>query len=67
MLELRSVSLDEARSIIAAGEAKARALRSPSNIAVVDAGGNLVARIRMDGAWIGSIDVAINKAATPLR
>ncbi len=27
-------------------------------------GGNLVAHIRMDGAWIGSIDIAINKAFT---
>jgi len=34
------------------------------NIAVVDAGGNLVAHVRMDGAWIGSIDISINKAFT---
>ncbi len=34
------------------------------NIAVVDAGGNLVAHIRMDNAWIGSVDIAINKAYT---
>jgi uncharacterized protein GlcG (DUF336 family) len=34
------------------------------NIAVVDAGGNLVAHIRMDKAWIGSVDIAINKAWT---
>jgi uncharacterized protein GlcG (DUF336 family) len=34
------------------------------NIAVVDAGGNLVAFERMDGAWMGSIDIAINKAFT---
>lgn len=34
------------------------------NIAVVDAGGNLVAHVRMDGAWIGSIDIAIKKAWT---
>ncbi len=32
------------------------------NIAVVDGGGVLVAHIRQDGAWIGSVDVAINKA-----
>ncbi len=32
------------------------------NIAVVDAGGVLVAHIRQDRAWIGSVDVAINKA-----
>ncbi len=33
-------------------------------VAVVDAGGNLVAHIRMDGAWLGSVDVSINKAYT---
>jgi uncharacterized protein GlcG (DUF336 family) len=64
MLELQSVSLEEARRVIAAGEAKAAEIKSPSNIAVVDAGGNLVAHIRMDYAWIGSIDIAINKAFT---
>ena len=34
------------------------------NIAVVDGGGNLVSHVRMDGAWIGSIDISINKAFT---
>lgn len=34
------------------------------NIAVVDAGANLVAFERMEGAWLGSIDIAINKAFT---
>ena len=34
------------------------------NIAVVDSGGNLIAHERMDGAWIGSIDISINKAFT---
>jgi uncharacterized protein GlcG (DUF336 family) len=34
------------------------------NIAVVDVGGNLVSHIRMDGAWLGSIDISINKAFT---
>lgn len=59
-----SVSLDDARRVIAAGEAKAREIGQPQNIAVVDAGGNLVAHVRMDGAWIGSIDISINKAFT---
>jgi uncharacterized protein GlcG (DUF336 family) len=36
----------------------------PSNIAVVDAGANLVAFERMDGAWLGSIDIAQKKAKT---
>jgi uncharacterized protein GlcG (DUF336 family) len=58
------VTLDAARRIIAAAEAKAAELGQPMNIAVVDSGGNLVAHIRMDGAWIGSVDIAINKAWT---
>ncbi|MCV7173678.1 heme-binding protein [Mycobacterium manitobense] len=59
-----SVSLDDAQRVIAAGTSKAAEIESPSNIAVVDAGGNLVAHVRMDGAWIGSIDISINKAFT---
>ena len=59
-----TVSLEDARRVIAAGEECAREMGQPQNIAVVDAGGNLVSHIRMDGAWIGSVDVAINKAFT---
>ncbi|MGH9620276.1 MAG: GlcG/HbpS family heme-binding protein [Bryobacteraceae bacterium] len=58
------MTLAEARRIIAAAEKKAEAIRQPMNIAVVDEGGNLVAHVRMDGAWIGSIDISINKAFT---
>lgn len=59
-----SVTLAQARSVIEAGEGKAAEIGQPMNIAVVDAGGNLVAHARMDGAWIGSIDISINKAYT---
>ena len=58
------VTLSDARRVIAAAEAKAADLEQPMNIAVVDAGGNLVAHVRMDRAWLGSIDIAINKAYT---
>ncbi|HLU98004.1 MAG TPA: heme-binding protein, partial [Thermobifida alba] len=54
-----SVTLAQARRVIEAGEAKAAEIGQPMNIAVADAGGNLVAHVRMDGAWIGSIDVSI--------
>ncbi len=64
MINQPSISLNEARAVIAAGEEKARQNGQPSNIAVVDAGGNLVAHVRMDGAWIGSVDISINKAFT---
>jgi uncharacterized protein GlcG (DUF336 family) len=59
-----TVSLEDARRVTAAGEEMAREIGQPQNIAVVDAGGNLVSHIRMDGAWIGSVDIAINKAFT---
>ena len=58
------LTLSDARKIIAAAEQKAIELGQPQNIAVVDAGGNLVAHARMDGAWIGSIDISIKKAFT---
>jgi uncharacterized protein GlcG (DUF336 family) len=58
------ITLGAARRIIAAAEQKAKDIGQPMNIAVVDAGGNLVSHIRMDGAWIGSIDISINKAFT---
>lgn len=59
-----TLDLADARKIIAAGERKAIALGIPYNIAVADAGGALVAHVRMDGAWLASIDIAINKAWT---
>src|SRR5260370_22827369 len=58
------VTLEEARRVIAAAEQKAVEIKQPMNIAVVDEGGNLVSHVRMDGAWIGSIDISINKAFT---
>ncbi|OLV16321.1 GlcG/HbpS family heme-binding protein [Deinococcus marmoris] len=58
------LKLADARQLIAAAEAKAAEIGQPMNIAVVDAGGNLIAHVRMDGAWIGSIDISINKAFT---
>ncbi|MFY4727967.1 GlcG/HbpS family heme-binding protein [Nitrospira sp. BLG_2] len=58
------VTLDDARKVIAAAEKKATEVSQPMNIAVADAGGNLIAHVRMDGAWIGSIDISIKKAFT---
>src|SRR5881394_2741336 len=58
------VTLDDAKRIIAAGEKKAQEIGQPMNIAVVDAGGNLVAHVRMDRAWVGSVEISINKAWT---
>lgn len=62
--EVATLTLEDARRAIAAGERKALELRIPYNIAVVDAGGGLVAQIRMDGAWLGSAGIAVDKAWT---
>ena len=56
------ITLKDAKTIIAAAESKAVEIGQPMNIAVVDNGGNLIAHERMDGAWIGSIDISIKKA-----
>lgn len=58
------LTLQDARKIIAAAEKKAEEIGQPMNIAVADAGGNLISHIRMDGAWLGSIDISIKKAYT---
>jgi len=58
------VTLEEARKVIGAAEKKAVAIGQPMNVAVADEGGNLVAHVRMDGAWMGSIDISIKKAFT---
>ena len=58
------VTLASAQSVIEAAREKADEIGVPMNIAVVDAGANLVAFVRMDGAWLGSIEIARNKAYT---
>lgn len=58
------INADQARLIIAAGEARANAIGVPVNIAVLDAGAQLKAFSRMDGALLGSIDIAVGKAKT---
>ena len=58
------VTLEDARRVIAAAEKKAEEIGQPMNIAVADVGGNLVAHVRMDGAWLGSVDISIKKAWT---
>jgi len=58
------VSLADARRVIAAAEKKAAEIGQPMNIAVADEGGNIVSHVRMDGAWLGSIDISQKKAYT---
>jgi uncharacterized protein GlcG (DUF336 family) len=61
---ISTLTLADARRIIEQGERKAQELKIPYNLAVVDAGGNLISHVRMDGAWLGSIDISIHKAFT---
>jgi uncharacterized protein GlcG (DUF336 family) len=60
----KTVTLDAAQKIVDGARAKADEIDVPMNIAVVDEGNNLTAFGRMDGAWLGSIDISQNKAYT---
>ena len=59
-----NITLAQAEAAVAAAQQKARELNCKMNIAVVDAGTNLVAFAKMDDAWLGSIDIAQKKART---
>jgi len=63
-LSTHDLSLDQAHAILAAAAAKSEEIGTKMDIAIVDAGGNLKAFVREDGAWLGSIDIAIKKAKT---
>jgi uncharacterized protein GlcG (DUF336 family) len=59
-----SITLKQSEAIIEKARAKAKELDTKMNISVVDAGANQVAFVRMDGAWLGSADIALKKAKT---
>jgi len=59
-----NITLEQAEKIITAAKEKSIALNTKMNISVVDAGANLVAFARMDGAWLGSLDISLKKAKT---
>jgi len=63
-LHAKDLSTAQALAALNAGIEKAKEINTKMNIAVVDAGGNLKAFVRMDGAWLGSIDIALQKART---
>ena len=63
-LTARDLTAIQARAVVDAAIVTATELETKMDIAVVDAGGNLKAFLRMDGAWLGSIDIAIRKART---
>jgi uncharacterized protein GlcG (DUF336 family) len=58
------INLEHAQKAIEAARKKAVSLKTQECIAVVDSGANLKAFLRMDDAWVGSIDIAIKKART---
>ena len=59
-----NITLAQAEKMIAVAKEKSTAIDTKMNIAIVDAGANLVAFTRMDGAWLGSLDISIKKAKT---
>ena len=59
-----NITLAQAQKAITAAQEKSKAIDTKMNIAIVDAGANLVAFGRMDGAWLGSLDISIKKAKT---
>jgi len=61
---MSDISLEQARAAVDAAVEKSKELNLKMDIAVVDGGANLKAFVRMDGAWLGSIDIAIKKART---
>lgn len=63
-LSVQMISREQAWNIVRAAEEEAQRIGQPMNVAVVDAGRELKAFSRMDDAWLGSIDISINKAYT---
>lgn len=61
---MSALTTQQARTAVDAARARAADMGVKMNIAIVDAGANLMAFERMDGAWLGSIDISIKKART---
>ncbi len=64
VITVKRLSIDDAKLLIEGAEQKSREIGVPMCIAVADESGNLVAFLRMEGAKVSSIDIAINKAFT---
>lgn len=58
------VTMEHAEAAIEGARKKALELKTQMCIAIVDSGANLKAFLRMDDAWVGSIDISIKKAKT---
>lgn len=56
-----NITLAQAEAVMAAAKEKATEINTQMDICVVDAGANLVAFARVDGVWLGSVDIAFKK------
>ncbi len=61
---MHDITLQQAQAAVSAAVEKSKSIHAKMDIAVVDVGANLKTFARMDGAWLGSIDIAIKKART---
>ncbi|MCH7591293.1 MAG: heme-binding protein [Planctomycetes bacterium] len=61
---MNDITLEQAQLAVSSAFEKSQQIGVKMDIAVVDAGANLKAFVRMDGAWLGSIDIAVKKART---
>lgn len=61
---MADIDLDQAQLAVGAAVRRAQAIDTLMNVTIIDAGGNLKAFVRMDGAWLGSIDISAKKART---
>ena len=61
---MSDIDIEKARAAVSAAIEKSNEIGVKMNIAIVDAGANLKAFARMDGAWLGSVDISIKKAKT---
>lgn len=64
MIQVPKLTWQDARVALEACERRATEMGIPMDIAIVDDGGNLLAFERMDGASVGGIQIAIDKAYT---
>jgi uncharacterized protein GlcG (DUF336 family) len=61
---MSDITMEQAQAVLNAALRRAEEIETKMDIAIVDAGANLKTFIRMDDAWIGSIDISIKKAKT---
>jgi uncharacterized protein GlcG (DUF336 family) len=61
-----NITLEQAEKAVEMAKKKAATIETKMDICVVDTGANLTAFARMDGAWLGSVDISIKKAKTAI-